>query len=154
MKMKPIEFAEKQLKNEEKIFNHLMSIYKMTGDESDLEKLKEQYKKVKKKKERLELVKNAPVPRIFEKMVLEIEQAEKKPRAVLNKECEIYFISKARQNECVIIENHRKAETATAIIDEIIESEFSARSKIRLIKMLLNGKISTLEIDALLTEIE
>lgn len=40
--------------------------------------------------------------------------------------------------------------TATAIIDEIIESEFDADSKLMIIKLFLENHLSTLEIDGLL----
>ena len=40
--------------------------------------------------------------------------------------------------------------TATAIIDEIIESEFDAENKLIMIKLFLDNHISTLEIDGLL----
>lgn len=40
--------------------------------------------------------------------------------------------------------------TATAIIDEIIESEFDAENKLIMIKLFLNNKMSTLDIDGLL----
>ncbi len=40
--------------------------------------------------------------------------------------------------------------TATAIIDEIIESEFNAEAKLMMIKMFLDNQMSTLDIDGLL----
>jgi hypothetical protein len=40
--------------------------------------------------------------------------------------------------------------TATAIIDEIIESEFNAEAKLLMIKMFLDNQMSSLDIDGLL----
>lgn len=40
--------------------------------------------------------------------------------------------------------------TATAIIDEIIESEFNAEAKLMMIKMFLDNQMSSLDIDGLL----
>lgn len=207
--MKPIEFAEKQLKNEQKRLQHYTELFEMYADEKNLKQLKEQVEKVKQKQEQLERVKNAPVPMIFKMIanentnentkekqlsdakeqlkVLQEKQAHhidlieqggddfnywivkklqdkiKKvkehidmivsaPSPIYVKEIDIMRLSKKHKQDDFMIEWREEAEKATAIIDEIIESEFCSRTKIRLIKLYLNGKISTHELDAFLTE--
>ena len=131
--MKPLEFAKKQLKNEELKLEHYLEMFELYADAHHLKVLKEQVEKVKQKRA----------------MVKQIENPVMTP---FMKEKQIYLLSKASGCENEIIESHQKAEMATAIIDEIIESGFTAPTKIRLINLFLQGKISTLEIDALLTE--
>ena len=131
--MKPLEFAKKQLKHEEMLLEHYLEMFELYADAHHLKVLKEQVEKVKKKR----------------MMVKQIENPTLTP---FMKEKQIYFLSKANDFENELVENHHKAEKATAIIDEIIESEISAPSKIRLINLFLKGKITTLEIDAFLTE--
>ena len=131
--MKPLEFAKKQLKHEEMLLEHYLEMFELYADAHHLKVLKEQVEKVKKKR-------------------MMVKQIENPTMTQFMKEKQIYLLSKANGFENEFVENHHKAEKATAIIDEIIESEFSAPSKIRLINLLLNGKITTLEIDAFLTE--
>jgi hypothetical protein len=68
------------------------------------------------------------------------------------KEIEIARLSRMHGLDDFMIEWREEAEKTLAIIDEIFESDFCMRSKIRLIKLYLNGKITTNELDALLTE--
>lgn len=131
--MKPLEFAQKQLKNAEIKQAHHWEKYEKFGSAYDLEMALMQAEKVKKCKDRIQHIKN------------------KKPTKFM-KEAQIYFMSKMHNIENEIINSHNAADKATAIIDEIIESDFTSQTKIRMIKLFLNDKITTLEIDALLTE--
>ena len=66
--MKPLEFAEKQLKNEEKKLAYYLELFELYADEHDLKVLKEQVEKVKRKREKVERVKNAPQHRLFQEL--------------------------------------------------------------------------------------
>lgn len=131
--MKPIEFAEKQLKNAEKLKKHYCELYKKTGDFYYLELAKEQAEKVAQKQERL-------------------KQAQRMFVSPKLKELHIAVLAAHYEFEDGETVNYTEADKATAIIDEIIESELKSYAKLTLIKLFLNDKISCKEIDALLSE--
>ncbi len=78
---------------------------------------------------------------------------ERKSRSSLDraiKEMQIEMSAKAAGLDSVVICAGTSPVTATAIIDEIIESEFDAESKLIMIKLFLDNEMSSLDIDGLL----
>jgi len=132
-KPKPLEFALKQLKHAEEKREHHIMLLEQSCDDFHWWIIKQLDIKIKEIKKRIELMENAPTPTFV-------------------KEIEIARLSKMHGFDDYMIEWREEAEKTIAIIDEIFESEFCMRSKIRLIKLYLNGKITTNELDALLTE--
>ena len=131
--MKPIEFAKKQLKNAEKLKEHYCELYKKTGAFHYLELAKEQAEKVKEKQERL-------------------KQAERVTFSPALKELHIAVLAAHHEFEDKKVFSATETEIATAIIDDIINSELKPYSKLTLIKLFVNDKISSNEIDAILFE--
>ena len=131
--MKPIEFAEKQLKNAEKLKAHYCEQYKKTGDFYYLELAKEQAEKVEEKQERL-------------------KQAQKMHMSPVFKELHIAVLAAHHEFEDKKVFSATETEIATAIIDDIINSELKPYSKLTLIKLFVNDKITSNEIDAILFE--
>lgn len=72
--MHPLEFAKKQLKNEEKKLAHYLELFELYADERDLKVLKEQVEKVKQKRAKVERIKNAPTPMIIQLIANEIKK--------------------------------------------------------------------------------
>lgn len=133
LKNKPLEFARKQLQHAEEKRDHHIKMLEHTGDDFQWWIIKQLEIKIKEIKARIEQMENAPTPTYV-------------------KEIQIAHLSKKHGLDDFMIEWREEAEKTIAIIDEIFESEFCMRSKIRLIKLYLNGKITTNELDALLTE--
>lgn len=67
------------------------------------------------------------------------------------KELHIAFLAAHYELENKKMFSRTEAELATAIIDEIIESELKSHAKLTLIKLFVNDKISCYEIDAILS---
>jgi hypothetical protein len=131
--MKPIEFAEKQLKNAEKLKEHYCELYRQTGNIYYLELANEQAKKVEEKQERL-------------------KQAQRITMSPVLKELHISILAAHHELEDKKVFSKTEADKATAIIDEIIECELKSHAKLTLIKLFVNDKISCKEIDAILSE--
>ena len=66
------------------------------------------------------------------------------------KELQLELATKEARLEKVVLCAGTSPITATAIIDEIIESEFDADNKLLMIKLFLENHLSTLDIDGLL----
>ena len=88
----------------------------------------------------------------YELLKRDIEAGKiKMAKTRLKKEMQIVYHATACGMSKDIFATYDEAEKGTAIIDEIIESEINARAKLLLIKLFINGKISPIEIDAILS---
>lgn len=134
--------AEKKLKEAEKKKAFFLNRYKKHGRIFDFELAKEAHDKAEKIKERLKRTKSA-----------EIKDTKKvAPFGRLIKEIHIECMAYELGIEKVLICAGVPVSKATAIIDEIIESELNAEAKLLLIKMFIDNQIDTLQLDAILTE--
>lgn len=141
--MKSIEIEIKLLENEKKRKEKLLDNYRRFGDFYFLEQAKESADKIEKIKARLK--------RSGETKAKPKKERKERPsldRAI--KESLIEMTAYEMGIEHVLICAGTSPTTATAIIDEIIESEFSADHKLMMIKMFLDNQMSSLEIDGLL----
>lgn len=141
--MKSIEIQMKLLENEQKKKQKLLENYHRYGEFCFLEMAKESADKIEQIKIRISRAERAKAK----------PKKERKNRPSLDKaikqsliEMTAYEVGIERELICA----GTSPTTATAIIDEIIESEFDAETKLMMIKMFLDNQMSSLDIDGLL----
>lgn len=141
--MKSLEIEKRRLKEVEKKKNKLFEMFLDFGEEYYLIKAQEQAEEEKKIKERIDRAEKAKA-----KPKKKRERHSSLDRAI--KESLIEMTAYELGIEKVLICAGTSPITATAIIDEIIESKFDAELKLLMIKMFLDNQMSSLEIDGLL----
>ena len=139
--MKAIEIEKRLLENEMKKKSKFADMYRRFGDVYYLELAKESADKVNEIKERLQRAKEAKPKK---------ERRERRSMDQAIKEMQIEMTAYQVGIEKELICAGTSPVTATAIIDEIIESKFNAEHKLMMIKMFLDNQMSSLEIDGLL----
>lgn len=141
--MKSMEIQIKLLENEEKKKQKLLENYRRFGEFDFLQMAKESADKIKEIKARLQQAEEAKAkPKKERKNRPSLDRAIK--QSII--EMTAYEVGIERELICA----GTSPITATAIIDEIIESEFNAEAKLMMIKMFLDNQMSSLDIDGLL----
>ena len=141
--MKSVEIEKKRLEEVEKKKNKLFELFLCFGEEYYLHKAQEEAENAQKIKERIDRAENAKA-----KPKKKRERHSSLDRAI--KESLIEMTAYEFGIEKCLICAGTSPITATAIIDEIIESKFDAEKKLLMIKMFLDNQMSSLEIDGLL----
>lgn len=155
-----IKIKKEQVEKAKKTTSYFMHKFEMYGFKEDFEIATVHFKKARELQLEINQLK-ALHPKCtaevktktgYERLIKDIQSGNIKPQHTrLHKEFHISYLATLHKIDNEITSDFKKARTATAIIDEIIESELHCNSKIRLIKLFLTGKISTLEVDAILT---
>jgi len=141
--MKTLEIEKKRLEKAENKKRKYFELYKEFNQEYYIEMAKEQAaiaESIKIRINRAERAKN--------KAKEEFRGRSSLDRAI--KELQIEMAAKEALLHKVVLCAGTSPITATAIIDEIIESEFDAENKLLMIKLFLDNHLSTLDIDGLL----
>ncbi len=141
--MKSIEMQKKMLENEINRKEKLLENYRRFGEFDFLEMAKESADKIEQIKIRINRAERAKAK----------PKKERKDRPSLDRKIKQSLIEMTAYEvgieKCLICAGTSPI-TATAIIDEIIESEFDSESKLMMIKMFLDNQMSSLDIDGLL----
>lgn len=155
-----IKNKKEQVKKEKKTTSYFMRKFEMYGFKEDFEIAAVHFKKAQEIQLEINQLK-ALHPKCteevktksgYDRLIKDIQSGNIKPQHTrLHKELHIGYLATLHKIDNEITSDFKRARTAAAIIDEIIESELHCNSKIRLIKLFLTGKISTLEVDAILT---
>lgn len=141
--MKTIEIEKKRLEEVENKKKKYFEYYRRYEQEYYLEMAKEQAAIAESIKIRLNRAERA------ESKAKEIRRERSSlDRAI--KELQLEMAAKAAGLHKVVLCAGTSPITATAIIDEIIESEFDAEAKLLMIKLFLDNELSSLDIDGLL----
>lgn len=141
--MKSMEIQIKLLENEEKKKQKLLENYRRFGEFDFLQMAKESADKIEEIKARLQQAEEAKAkPKKERKNRPSLDRAIK--QSII--EMTAYEVGIERELICA----GTSPITATAIIDEIIESEFNAEAKLMMIKMFIDNQMSSLDIDGLL----
>ena len=130
--MTPIDFAKKQLRNAEMKQEHHYKLFEQNGDDFDWYVVKKLQEKIKELKKRIETLENT--------------------KPIFAKEIQIAYLAKMHEINTDIFCSRHESEKATAIIDEIIESDLNARAKLTLVKLFINNKVTSHEVDEILSE--
>ena len=141
--MKTLEIEKKRLEKVEEKKRKYFDLYKDFQQEYYLEMAKEQAaiaESIKIRLNRAERAKNKAKENRRERSSLD--------RAI--KELQIEMAAKQAGYYKTVLCAGTSPITATAIIDEIIESEFDAEQKLLMIKLFLDNELSSLDIDGLL----
>ena len=141
--MKTIEIEKKRLEEVENKKKKYIEYYKRYEQEYYLEMAKEQAAIAESIKIRLNRAERAE-----SKAKEDFKGRSSLDRAI--KELQIEMAAKEAMLSNVVLCAGTSSITATAIIDEIIESEFDADNKLLMIKLFLDNHLTTLDIDGLL----